>query len=124
MTITVTKPQLHLCPPQSCFKDRTGIFRPRSGFGNQRGSRYRLFVQRCRSFKSEEGEEKQVQSKKENGFLTSFKDVLFGVSNSDYDKAMAKLEEVFSQAAVQIGRYIVTMMSTGVVLAVGFQMSG
>jgi hypothetical protein len=28
------------------------------------------------------------------------------------------------QAAIQIGRYIVTMMSTGVVLAVGFQLSG
>jgi hypothetical protein len=29
-----------------------------------------------------------------------------------------------NKIAVQIGRYIVTMMSTGVILAIGFQMSG
>lgn len=29
-----------------------------------------------------------------------------------------------SQIAIQVGRYIVTMMGTGVILAVGFQLSG
>ena len=29
-----------------------------------------------------------------------------------------------SQVATQVGRYVITMMSSGVVLAVGFQLSG
>ncbi|KAK9914430.1 hypothetical protein M0R45_038211 [Rubus argutus] len=37
---------------------------------------------------------------------------------------LTKVEEVCSSAAVQIGRYIVTMMSTGVILTIGFQLSG
>ncbi|KAL5768837.1 hypothetical protein ACOSQ2_015620 [Xanthoceras sorbifolium] len=128
MTVAVTK--LHICPhtrDRFCFNDhlRTPL-RPcfrRLGFGTHRG-RYGLYVQRCKSFRSDDGEEKEVKSNKGSGFLNSFKDVLFGVSNSEYDKTLAKLEQVFSSIAVQIGRYIVTMMSTGVVLAVGFQLSG
>ncbi|XP_015898313.3 probable chlorophyll(ide) b reductase NYC1, chloroplastic isoform X1 [Ziziphus jujuba] len=93
-----------------------------------------------RSFRSENGgelEEKEIESarkcgelKKESGFWSCLKSaVLGGVGlasrrDDDYKKAIVKLEEVFNSIAVQIGRYIVTMMSTGVVLAIGFQMSG
>ncbi|KAK3210720.1 hypothetical protein Dsin_015426 [Dipteronia sinensis] len=129
MTVALTK--LHICPQtihRSYFKDHLGtglgpgFHRP--GFGAHR-SRYGLYVQRCRSFRKEDGdEEKDIKSNEGSGFLNSLKDVVFGVSNPDYDRSMAKLEEVFSSIAVQIGRYIVTMMSTGVVLGVGFQLSG
>ena len=45
-------------------------------------------------------------------------------SDDEYRQAVVKVEEVLSSIAIQIGRYIVTMMSTGVILAIGFQMSG
>lgn len=105
----------------------------RSGFGVRKG-RYGLYVQPCRSFKTDDkGQneaESEVKSKKPSGFWTSLKDVIFRANGSgsqssdEYCKAVAKVEKVFSSIAIQIGRYIVTMMSTGVVLALGFQLSG
>ncbi|KAJ0089988.1 hypothetical protein Patl1_13247 [Pistacia atlantica] len=71
-----------------------------------------------------------MKLKKEYGFWSSLKGVIFRVSGSDsqsnyeYSKAVAKVEGVFHPIAIQIGRYIVTMMSTGVILAVGFLLSG
>ncbi|CAK7337399.1 unnamed protein product [Dovyalis caffra] len=115
----------------------------RSGFGVHKKS-YGLCVQQCRSFKTKDDggvEEKQKEKyeilkenhsklKKGSGFWSSLKKAVSGVgslgsqSDEEHSMAVAKLEEVFSLAALQIGRYIVTMMSTGVVLAVGFQLSG
>lgn len=114
-----------------------------SGFGVHK-KRYALCVQQCRSFKTKDGggvdekqkekyeilQENQSKSKKGSGFWTSLKKTVSWVgtlpsqSNEEHREAVARLEEVFSSAALQIGRYIVTMMSTGVVLAVGFQLSG
>ncbi|PNS93297.2 hypothetical protein POPTR_018G081200v4 [Populus trichocarpa] len=114
-----------------------------SGFGVHKKS-YALCVQQCRSFKTKDGggveekqkekyeilKENQSKSKKGSGFWTSLKKAVSWVgtlpsqSNEEHREAVARLEEVFSSAALQIGRYIVTMMSTGVVLAVGFQLSG
>ncbi|KAF5748588.1 hypothetical protein HS088_TW04G00546 [Tripterygium wilfordii] len=143
---TLTK--LHLLYPQSfchsSFKDqqRNGIGSCfwRSGSESHRG-RYGLRGRRFRSFRGEGGggvEEKEKESattcekvkkgqeklKEGSGFWSSLNPAIFWASGDDQRKAVAKMEEVFSSIALQVGRYIVTMMSTGVVLAVGFQLSG
>uniref|UniRef100_A0A1D1Y686 chlorophyll(ide) b reductase n=1 Tax=Anthurium amnicola TaxID=1678845 RepID=A0A1D1Y686_9ARAE len=41
-----------------------------------------------------------------------------------FKKAMENSEAMFFAFATQLGRYLVTMMSTGVILAIGFQLSG
>ncbi|XVF34838.1 hypothetical protein REPUB_Repub18cG0092800 [Reevesia pubescens] len=111
-------------------------------------NRYGVYVQRCRSFKGEdrgEVEEKEMESERKygilmenevklekgDGFWKSLKSVVFGVSKFDsqshqdeYETAVTKVEEVLSSIAMQIGRYIVTMLSTGVILLTGFQLSG
>ncbi|XP_039043072.1 probable chlorophyll(ide) b reductase NYC1, chloroplastic [Hibiscus syriacus] len=62
--------------------------------------------------------------------LEIFEICCFGVSKfgsqsqDEYENAVAKVDEVFSSIAMQLGRYIVTMMSTGVILFTGFQLSG
>ncbi|XVE70416.1 hypothetical protein DITRI_Ditri10aG0071100 [Diplodiscus trichospermus] len=80
-------------------------------------NRYGVNVQRHRSFRGEDGVE--VEEKvKENERKFSVQ------SRDEYEKVMAKVEKVFSLIAIQIGRYIVTMMSTAVILLTGFQLSG
>ncbi|EOY30786.1 NAD(P)-binding Rossmann-fold superfamily protein isoform 2 [Theobroma cacao] len=148
----VTK--LHLCTFQKdqhfCFEEQQrnwlkgGCF---VRFPVITRNRNGVYVQRCRSFRGEDGgevEEKEMESEgkygdvKENkvkleqgdGFWKSFRSSVFGVSKfgsqsqDEYEKAVAKVEEVFSSIAMQIGRYIVTMLSTGVILLTGFQLSG
>ncbi|KAK8597801.1 hypothetical protein V6N13_095198 [Hibiscus sabdariffa] len=107
-----------------------------------------VFVQSCRSFRGDDGgeqvEEKEIESEGKygilmenedkletgDGFWKSLKSAVFGVSKfgsqsqDEYEKAVAKVEGVFSSISMQIGRYIVTMMSTGVILLTGFQLSG
>lgn len=138
-TATLTKPHISLQTLHYyCFKEqqRGPCLRPasyRSGLGAHK-RRYGLHMQPCRSFKTDDkGEndaESEVKLKKTSGFWSSLKDVIFRVngpgsqSSDEYCEAAAKVEKVFSSIAIQIGRYIVTMMSTGVVLAVGFQLSG
>lgn len=101
----------------------------------------------CRSFRGEEGgelskkevekgrkfgkvKENQVDLKKGNKILNYLKYAILKSSSSrsssevESRDAMAKMEENLSSIAIQIGRYIVTMMSTGVILATGFQLSG
>ncbi|KAG8495594.1 hypothetical protein CXB51_013364 [Gossypium anomalum] len=144
----VTK--LHLCTFQKdqhfCFKEqKRSWFKVKHGCfvglpvltRNRRGA----YVQKCRSFRGGDGgevEEKEMESERKlgiwtekgDGFWKSLKSAVFGVSKfgsqsqDEYEKAVAKVEEVFSLIAMQIGRYIVTMMSTGVILLTGFQLSG
>lgn len=142
--------RLHICPhglDRFSFKDqlRTG---PAILLGL--GFRYGVRLKRCRAYRSGEDEgdrvgEKEMESarksgkakenlslqlKKGSGFWSCLKYAVtrgfgFGPRNDEeYSKAVDKLEEVFSKIAIQIGRYIVTMMSTGVILGVGFQLSG
>ncbi|OAY53758.1 probable chlorophyll(ide) b reductase NYC1, chloroplastic isoform X1 [Manihot esculenta] len=129
---------------------RNGL--PRQGFlwsgsGGLHRDRHGLYVHRCRSFRSDDGgevgEKKNISEKKckvvkesedklkeGDGFWSTLKHAVSGFgrldsqSNEEHTKAVAKLEEVLSSIAIQIGRYIVTMMSTGVILAIGFQLSG
>ncbi|KAK3436480.1 hypothetical protein EUGRSUZ_C01035 [Eucalyptus grandis] len=146
---TVT--ELHLCSGRFdrqfvSFRGNPRVFLP--GFchtgSKSFGQRSRLCVRhRCRSFRSEEDGDRERDGEKsrddevevevENergGVLESTRTVFVGVSQlgsklkDDYNKSVAELEKILSAAALQIGRYIITMMSTGVILAVGFQMSG
>ncbi|KAF9615376.1 hypothetical protein IFM89_023027 [Coptis chinensis] len=97
-----------------------------------------LSLRACRSFKCEDGSELEQKEKKEGlvlkkkskGALYSLKTFLLKVSGTtppgkeEYKNAVAKAEELFFSCATQVGRYLVTMMSTGVILATGFQLSG
>lgn len=112
----------------------SGVF----GFGQNFGG---LCLKKCRAFKSEDGgdvkekklrnlKKNEVKAQRENGFWSNFRNVLLGnfmmgsKLDDEYRQAVVRVDEVLSKIAVQIGRYIVTMMSTGVILAIGFQMSG
>ncbi|EXB79941.1 putative chlorophyll(ide) b reductase NYC1 [Morus notabilis] len=139
--------RLHICPhglDRFSFKDQ---LRPGPRILIGPGFRYGVRLKGCRAYRSEEDQlgEKEMESarksgkvkeketlklRKGSGFWSCLKYAVtrgfgFGPRNDDeYSKAVAKLEEVFSSIAIQIGRYIVTMMSTGVILGVGFQLSG
>ncbi|KAJ4959158.1 hypothetical protein NE237_026269 [Protea cynaroides] len=101
----------------------------------------------CRSFRSEDGgvsiekQESEVKkdeafskedsklAKKRDGFFHSLKSLLKDSgshfpSEVERQSTLAKADKLFFSIATQIGRYVVTMMSTGVILAVGFQLSG
>ncbi|KAL0559519.1 hypothetical protein IC582_004132 [Cucumis melo] len=121
-----------------------GVHRLDVGVSTSRGRG--LCLRKCRSFRGGDGGDfekenskggnrrnsrlKEVKMKKESQFWKFLRSGVLGKFNllmgSDVDqgKLMANMEGLLSSAAVQIGRYIVTMMSTGVVLAVGFQLSG
>ncbi|XP_030530025.1 probable chlorophyll(ide) b reductase NYC1, chloroplastic [Rhodamnia argentea] len=144
---TVTK--LHLCPGRFdhqfvSFRENPRVFLPGFSCSGSKlfGKRSGFCVRhQCRSFRSEEDgnrqrngekskeDEVEVESER-SGILESMRAVFVGCSQvgskwkDDYSKSAARLEEIFSSAALQIGRYIITMMSTGVILVVGFQMSG
>lgn len=69
--------------------------------------------------------------KRRKGPLYSVKSMLVRALGSrkvevegEYRKAVEKAEEIFFSVTTQVGRYLLTMMSTGVILAVGFQLSG
>ncbi|KAL6221156.1 hypothetical protein ACLB2K_008908 [Fragaria x ananassa] len=125
--------RLHICP-QSLdsfnYQSPTVVFgssfRPYGSGRNGLCSR-----QLCRSFRAEDSkEEGEVKLKKGSGVWKCLRSTLLGGvglrsrHTEEYKKAVAKVEMVCSSAAVQIGRYIVTMMSTGVILTIGFQLSG
>ncbi|XP_042499292.1 probable chlorophyll(ide) b reductase NYC1, chloroplastic [Macadamia integrifolia] len=90
----------------------------------------------CRSFRSENGgesiqkqksegnkdEQNPFPEKKPNGFFHSLKSLL--PSEGERHNTLAKADEFFFSIATQIGRYVVTMMSTGAILAIGFRLSG
>ncbi|KAF0917321.1 hypothetical protein E2562_017496 [Oryza meyeriana var. granulata] len=94
---------------------------------------------RCRAFKQEtDGEEPSSSPpevrKRRKGPLYKLKAAIQGLAGSraaaaeayggEYQRAVEKAEEIFFSVATQVGRYAITMMSSGVVLAVGFQLSG
>ncbi|PKA64328.1 putative chlorophyll(ide) b reductase NYC1, chloroplastic [Apostasia shenzhenica] len=113
--------------------------------------RSRTVLLPCRAFRSENGKgsntgggdgemrtdgttEKRIGSAssqpKRKGALYSLKSLLVRISGVDstpespYWKAVEKAEDVFFSVATYLGRYLLTMMSTGVILAIGFQLSG
>lgn len=92
---------------------------------------------KVRAFRSEEREnskrdkfESDEKTKRKKGILYDVKKLMVGVLGNEgefegkYKKVVEKAEEVFFSAATHVGRYMLTMMSTGVILAVGFQLSG
>ncbi|CAA7408701.1 unnamed protein product [Spirodela intermedia] len=113
------------------------------------GRRRWLTFQPCRSFRSEDGggqppEEKagdgakgvipeergsRLQGRRKGG-LYSLKSLIVRLTGSrsqyegQYKKAVEKAEAMFFSFATHFGRYLVTMMSTGVILSIGFQLSG
>uniref|UniRef100_A0ACD5VLC0 Uncharacterized protein n=1 Tax=Avena sativa TaxID=4498 RepID=A0ACD5VLC0_AVESA len=102
---------------------------------------YRPSLLRCRAFKQEAGgdDENKPSSpppKRRKGPLYKLKAAMQGLAGSrsaaaevyggqhEYERAVEKAEEIFFSVATQVGRYVITMISSGVVLAVGFQLSG
>ncbi|KAK7314470.1 hypothetical protein VNO77_32995 [Canavalia gladiata] len=142
---TVVKLQVF---PESLNQNRTRLFK-RGNFGPYTSPGVLGFghncdgfsVKVCKAFRTEDGgdpKEKKIQNLKkgeekpirESGFWSSLQSILlrnFMVGSKlddEYRQAVVKVEGLLSSIAIQIGRYIVTMMSTGVILAIGFQMSG
>ncbi|KAL4589638.1 hypothetical protein LXL04_002546 [Taraxacum kok-saghyz] len=91
-------------------------------------SRRRVFLQPCRSFRTENGGAKDNKSTKKlaNSDKNKRKNLLGAIKSFIFskDNSMEKLEENLSKIALHLGRYIVTMMSTGVILVIGFNLSG
>ncbi|CAL1359534.1 unnamed protein product [Linum trigynum] len=122
------------------LRPAAGLFRVQKGGGGGGQS----ISRHCRAFRSEDGgggrefddgerEEGKVEKlkggkagklKKGDGLWIPGVGRLNLPSKDEYSRGIAQVEEVFSSAAIHVGRYIVTMMSTGVVLATGFQLSG
>lgn len=89
-------------------------------------SRRGLGVQPCRSFRKDE-DEKAKDSTRNFGNFKFHSNKLLGAVKSlilSKDDSIDKLEENLSRIALHLGRYIVTMMSSGVVMSIGFNLSG
>ncbi|PKU79290.1 probable chlorophyll(ide) b reductase NYC1, chloroplastic [Dendrobium catenatum] len=110
--------------------------------------RKRIGLLPCKAFGSEDGrgsstgdgdgntggvEEKSYvfsSKAKRKGPLYSLKSLLVRISGvksppeGPYRKIVEKAEDIFFSVSTQVGRYLLTMMSTGVILAIGFQLSG
>ncbi|OEL22491.1 putative chlorophyll(ide) b reductase NYC1, chloroplastic [Dichanthelium oligosanthes] len=101
-------------------------------------SSHRPSLLRCRAFKQEpDGDGRDPppeERKRRKGPLYKLKAAIQGLAGSrsaaaevyggEYQRAVEKAEEIFFSVATQLGRYVITMMSSGVVLGVGFQLSG
>ncbi|KAI3895408.1 hypothetical protein MKW92_006219 [Papaver armeniacum] len=101
--------------------------------GHKNGCRGGLLsLQKCKAFRSEEEGKlvkEDMKKKKKKNALSSLKSAILKLSGGEsrkdeYQSVVAKVEEIFFSCATQIGRYLITMMSTGVIVAVGFQISG
>ncbi|XP_075508975.1 putative chlorophyll(ide) b reductase NYC1, chloroplastic [Primulina tabacum] len=111
--------------------------------------RGRIWVMPCKSFRSENGfEVKEKHEKSGENFGKLQESNMFGsrksvnkwvdairnavwrvskpslLSKSRFREELVKLEELLFSSSIHIGRYIVTMLSTGVVLLTGFHLSG
>ncbi|PWA84070.1 glucose/ribitol dehydrogenase [Artemisia annua] len=106
--------------PGECHRRTVGWTPVQVGFCRRsvQVSRRGLCVQPCRSFKKDD-DEKVDDKSSDSKLLGDVKSWFFSKDNS-----MEKLEENLSKIALHLGRYIVTMMSTGVILTVGFNLSG
>ncbi|XP_039058376.1 probable chlorophyll(ide) b reductase NYC1, chloroplastic isoform X2 [Hibiscus syriacus] len=84
---------------------------------------YGVYVQRCRSFRGDYGGgavgEKEMESAGKVGILMENE-----VKLETGDGFWKSLKSAVLGISMQIGRYVVTMMSTGVILLTGFQLSG
>ncbi|KAG8363142.1 hypothetical protein BUALT_BualtUnG0000200 [Buddleja alternifolia] len=138
--------KLHL-PPLECHHYQTGqpppgrqLFHHRHRVCVKGGGRIRV---RC--FRSEEEEGKEMTMKAAGGEMmesnngrktTSLNKYVGAVRNAvwrvskpslrsetKFREALEKLEETLFSLSIHIGRYIVTMLSTGVILLIGFQLS-
>lgn len=86
----------------------------------------------CRAFKESEerenGEEIEGRKGNERKTLSSIKSGIVRLckfpAGDENQEALAKLEKGVFSAAQHVGRYIATMMSTGVILLTGFELSG
>lgn len=105
----------------------------------------------CKSFRSENGRDSSTSNRdhrtgdsaaeekcsssssspsKRKGVLYSLKSLLVRISGAEslpegpYRMIVEKTEEIFFSVSTHLGRYLLTMMSTGVILATGFQLSG
>ncbi|KAI3771515.1 hypothetical protein L6452_02680 [Arctium lappa] len=90
-------------------------------------SRRGLRVQPCRSFRKDEDEKDKDISRTNFGNFKFHSNKLLGAVKSFIlykDDSIDNLEENLSRIALHLGRYIVTMMSSGVVLSIGFNLSG
>uniref|UniRef100_A0A0A9G4W0 chlorophyll(ide) b reductase n=1 Tax=Arundo donax TaxID=35708 RepID=A0A0A9G4W0_ARUDO len=103
-------------------------------------SSYRPSLLRCRAFKQEtDGDGDPSPSppdarKRRKGPLYKLKAAIQGLAGSrsaaaevyggQYERAVEKAEEIFFSVVTQLGRYVITMVSSGVVVGVGFQLSG
>nr|CAB3475676.1 unnamed protein product [Digitaria exilis] len=106
-------------------------------------SSHRPSLLRCRAFKQEADGDASAPSpsdegkqRKKKGPLYKLKAAIQGLAGSrsaaaeayggadEYQRAVEKAEEIFFSVATQLGKYVITMMSSGVVLGVGFQLSG
>ncbi|TVU22969.1 hypothetical protein EJB05_32693 [Eragrostis curvula] len=96
---------------------------------------------RCRAFKQEADRDREPAAtppearKRRKGPLYKLKAAIQGLAGSrtaaaevyggeEYQRVVEKAEEIFFSVATQLGRYVITMMSSGVVVGVGFQLSG
>ncbi|XP_035834748.1 probable chlorophyll(ide) b reductase NYC1, chloroplastic isoform X2 [Helianthus annuus] len=92
----------------------------------------RVFVQPCRAFRTEDGKDKRTMKKmgdNNNNNNNNKKNIKKWLQETVKSlivskDSMDKLEENLSRIALHVGRYIVTMMSTGVILLIGFSLSG
>ncbi|KAL8480136.1 hypothetical protein ACS0TY_026894 [Phlomoides rotata] len=132
-----TVAKLHL-PPLDCHH-HTGqpppLLRRRLMWGGRR-----ILNRPCRSFRSEEGKKREKmemsndfdsrKTRVDNVFVDAVRKAVWRVSKpslrsqGEYREALEKLEETLFSLSMHIGRYIVTMLSTGIILLVGFQLSG
>ncbi|OUZ99959.1 Short-chain dehydrogenase/reductase SDR [Macleaya cordata] len=128
-----------------CFRRNPAKFDAVSVLGQPNGCRG-FSLKPCRSFRSEDGGESEERENgetkkdgsvlKDNKLKSKRRNVLYSLKSAilklsggqsreeEYRSTVAKAEEIFFSCATQVGRYVLTMMSTGVVLAVGFQLSG
>ncbi|KAJ0881709.1 putative chlorophyll(ide) b reductase [Helianthus annuus] len=91
----------------------------------------RVFVQPCRAFRTEDKDKRSMKklgdnNNNNNNNKKNIKKWLQETVKSLIvtKDSMDKLEENLSRVALHVGRYIVTMMSTGVILLIGFSLSG
>ncbi|RAL37198.1 hypothetical protein DM860_004120 [Cuscuta australis] len=125
----------HRRPPcETCFR-QTIVVRDPLGVKGIRG----FGLKPCRAYRPEKGGEFEKTKKKKywwesqkgvDNVVKLFRSAVWSCSKpslrSDYKsrEALEKLEDNLFLLALYVGRFIITMMSTGAILLIGFQLSG